>query len=692
MQKIQFFEFTSSRSVAGMFESSFSKVWEHGGVWGVLSLSSEKIESERVGSLLKDTVLDLIMNSVEEDRIKLFTEVLNKTRATLEKTVNEEDLSEKDIRLNIGLVLIIDSTLYFGKLGTVGFIIERNGKVLDIAEQLKKDEPVVISGNFEEDDIMVLLAEKADLTSRKDQKWQDFSESAGFLIGEAENEMSEDVSEPREDLPDFKLSDSNNEEIEIKSEVVGKVPIVDEEIGDTEDILHQSANPNDPKNFVRSKVKDFGHSLTQSISNIGNNLFPKLKIFFVSVYAKIGRGVTWIGETIIGPGKRVRYKMPGGDLYKRRRMILIALILIAGTSLYFSLNWLKKKNFESNQIKEYETLSTEIEAILSDAESQVLINKTEALKLLNNASSQIELMSGLEIANNRWEEFTSRKSEIEDKIDNRVRIEKPEVIADLKIWFENADPSDLVYYAGSLWLTDPTAKALYKVVADSREVEQVLSAGDGLGEPRYLEIVEDKFFIYDAKKGVLEYDLENNKLREVTGLSPTNLGNVAEISSYDSSLYFLASDSGKILKAGPAGSGFAYPQTRLQDESFKNAKDLEINGLIYTLGGGELIRYYVDTRDSQLAISGLNPKLGTADKFELLSSLKVLLLDTENKRVVVLDQPDGSSSIFKLHKQYTILESEDRYFNDLKEIVVAPAENTAYILDGFRVIKLLLNE
>ena len=67
-------------------------------------------------------------------------------------------------------------------------------------------------------------------------------------------------------------------------------------------------------------------------------------------------------------------------------------------------------------------------------------------------------------------------------------------------------------------------------------------------------------------------------------------------------------------------------------------------------------------------------------------------MDGDNKRLLVLNQPEGNSSIFKLDKQYSISKEEERYFNDLREVTVDLTTNTAYILDGFRVIKVSLDE
>lgn len=686
----------------GHFESSFFQTWSSGGVYGVLSLESKEHDVEKVGNLLQETSLDLVMNSVEEDRIKLLKEVLNSAKDTYEK-IFPEDIESS---LGFGVLLLLENTIYVGILGDVQCFIHRAGRTLNLSSAIEKTESPVFSGQLQQSDLVLLTTQVGAFSMDSfEETVASASSVAGFVLGdelaiEKLVECFENVSEVQEESglgSDETEVEKKEMEPELVSEDAKEIKeTVQEKVGDSV-VKDESAKIQDLpvlEEQVEKVVEEEKWAVVKdAFSNISKRISPIVQKFLTVIVEKPGKIVTWTYETVIGSGKKVgRYHMPGDNSMKRRRLVLLFFIIILAVGLYFSVSWIKTRNYIAEQQESYETLYSQIEVILTDAETKSVYSVDETNLLLKEARSKIEQLEQYEVESNDAQSLQQRALQIQDSVEGRIRLDNPDVVADIKISFENADPADIIFCNGSLLLTDPDARAVYKV-DENNDVSQVLSSSDGLRRPMYLELIDDTVYIYDAEEGMLAYSPDaEEKVRKVTGLSASTLGNVTEISSFDGALYFLIADEGKIMKASPAGSGFSYPYMRLQDDSFRTAKDLEINGLIYTLGGGELVRFYVDTKDNQVSISGVSPAIGAANNFELLASLKVLILDGDNKRLVVLNQPEGNSSIFKLYKQYSVSEEEERYFNDLREVTVDPATNTVYILDGFRVIKVSLDE
>ena len=70
---------------------TFTKSWTGGGVFGVIHLKDGKIDLEKVGQYLAQSILDLVMNSVEDDRIKLLEGILNQVEGSCQTVFVSED-------------------------------------------------------------------------------------------------------------------------------------------------------------------------------------------------------------------------------------------------------------------------------------------------------------------------------------------------------------------------------------------------------------------------------------------------------------------------------------------------------------------------------------------------------------------------------------------------------------------------
>lgn len=670
----------TDNSTDRMYSASVQKIWQGGGLFSIIEIESkEDLDLSRIGALIEDLVVDLVMNSVEEDRVKIVKGVIDGVFHQFDEYRKSESIDEDNLTLRLGIALVLDSVLYFGRLRNTSCYLRRDHNVIDLG---KSGESKVISGKLSEGDIILL---SFDNNINKDLLLRErinASSIKGLLIG-TDIDPAKIISEE----PDSIIVESD-EELE-KSEIEPKKDATHKEVEDFK--YPEPEVKDDPDKPEREDVVLKPNNVVLLLKNVWGFLRPKLIVAFKAILALGGNIFSWVWDTIVGPKKRGNYQMPGENSYKNRRILLLVIIVVLSLGLYISIRFVKESNYNRQIQEDYDELYMEIDSLLIDAESKISYSKEGALSDIETALPKIQELSAIEIEGNNYIELENKVTTIRDLIENRVRLSDPRVVSDIKIWYENAEPVDIVIYNGELWVSDQDNVCIYRISMDGESTKIALDRSSGLQSPTVLEVINDTLYVFDTKKGVMSYT-EETGLKEVVGLTVSALGNVTEMSSFDSALYFIAEGSNRLLKASPAGSGFGYPQLRLEDDVFSSSLDLEINGLIYASGSYGLTRFYVNTKDEQIGFSDIYPSIESLGKIELLSSLKLILLDNLNKRVIILSQPQGNSSLFKLENQITVMEGEERYFNDLREIVVDPSTNVAYLLDSFRVLEIALDE
>ncbi len=693
----------------------FSKTWSGGGVFGVIHLDNDKLDLEKIGKYLSQSALDLVMNSVEDDRIKLLDSILHQLKDS-SKTVFTSEGAEYDDSLSVRvcILLFLGENVYIGLLGKSGCYMGRGEKILNFSSLVEDASIKVISGKVGGADLFLLspnsvLYFPAGFETSANQILENFSMVIGDKVSVEEfanavDDIEEGISVPEQEESEDDDKEESGEVI-TEEEDMSTVDVAEEENVDLpEDDLKEMVVDEDFQYELEEVGEDSGvpmigeesrfkSALSNASTIFRTSVLPFLKKALSKFVRILGSVGSWVFETIVGFGGRSKYKTESTQRLKFRRILLIVCIILFGVGLFLSVRWIKSENATRELQEHYTAEYSRIENTLSEATSMASYNAGESRNMLLGVITDAEKLSGFEVENNSANQLAIEAKVIVDQIEKRVRLADPNVIADLKIEYENAELDDLILFDNNLWVSDSNSSVVYRVSPSDGTATAVFGRADGLSKPAYLEAIDDTLYIYDAEEGLFSAkkgDDGSYTLSSVTGLNPTTLGDVTEIAVYenDGSLYFLVSSESKVKKSSPVGSGFSYPQVRAEDPLFSNAEDIEITHVIYTLGdGGNFMRF-----EDNIEISDEVGELTDTGKFDLFAYSYAIILDRAGRRVVLLKQPEGGSVLFKMEKQFAVQEGEERFFNDLKEVAVDVANNRLYILDGFRIIEIDIDE
>ncbi|KKS31382.1 hypothetical protein A2380_02590 [candidate division WWE3 bacterium RIFOXYB1_FULL_43_24] len=247
----------------------------------------------------------------------------------------------------------------------------------------------------------------------------------------------------------------------------------------------------------------------------------------------------------------------------------------------------------------------------------------------------------------------------------------PEIFYDIKITDQSAEPNEIVSVGEHLIVTDPTSGKVYKSGTDVAKFDAETTAYPGIkslintdGKVGFLQ--NNKFFSYSPE--------------DPAGVTSFDMPGVEIINTYSDYLYGITGD--KLNRYQKEGA--QYSETLWgQSAEFKDARSLTVAYSIYLLtANGELTKYTSGNKNT-FEIKGVNGTLAGATK--VITDIdfdNIYILDPLNQRVVVLNT-DGV-----LIKQYT--HEPQVSWDSLKDITVTSDESTIYLLNGSKVMTLIL--
>ena len=245
---------------------------------------------------------------------------------------------------------------------------------------------------------------------------------------------------------------------------------------------------------------------------------------------------------------------------------------------------------------------------------------------------------------------------------------EPEILYDLKAINTEIVGKEILLTKESIVVLD-TQGTMYNSNIETPKFEQISVT---LPEIRNIINYGESIALVD-EKGFKSLNLENNA---VTTDIPGDFGVTQE---YLGSVYTIAGDS--LTKYSKGESDYT-DSIWGQNDIFKNAKDIAIDGAVYILTQDNLHKFLLG-EEEQFSITGLNEKLSNAIALIKTASFQnIYIADIDNNRVLVLDD-QGT-----LVKQYRPTGTKE--WNDIKDISVNNDETQLYVLNGSKIHRVSL--
>jgi hypothetical protein len=355
-----------------------------------------------------------------------------------------------------------------------------------------------------------------------------------------------------------------------------------------------------------------------------------------------------------------------------------------------------------------DTYDSEIAAVdkkVSEGKELMETDPTKARTVLKTALASAKKTKKIDHPENKAGERVSTISKLIDQIEKNVSLseenENFSIIMDAFVKFgEKAKISDMALYGDIIYLSDAANSSIYTFNITTKASGKISDSEDLLQSPSWIETSQTgNLFIYDKKQGMLKYSPDSGELKSLVGLTPRILGNITEMGVYgdNENLYFLSADSSKVYRSTIVGGGYSAPdKDYINFDGLTKATDLAIDANVFvSTQDAEKVYKFFSGKNDRFAITGLYDPLGTSAGLFIKQGFKDLyLLDSEKKRLVVLETPDNNRHKGQavLVKQYFYRGKRSNVFNNLIEIVVDAEKTNAYILENNKIYQVILEK
>jgi hypothetical protein len=187
--------------------------------------------------------------------------------------------------------------------------------------------------------------------------------------------------------------------------------------------------------------------------------------------------------------------------------------------------------------------------------------------------------------------------------------------------------------------------------------------------------------LYD-NKSIVQFKPQNNSWKKVDIDYPNQDVKITDIFVYNRRLYSLDAQNNQIYKHDGIKTGFSTGKEWIQNNTAElNAGiDLTIDGDVFSLSKNGAVYKYTNGAIQPFAISGIDPQLTSANKIFTYNDLNyIYILDTQNKRIVLLDKTG------RLKSQITADE-----FSYPADMIIEEQNAAAYVLDSNKLYQISL--
>ncbi len=710
-------------------------------IYGLVSISNRvKAETSRFNKFVWDGFLDGFL-SKDENIIARLKDALVASEFKLKELIRNDKVLEKEgVDLNLSVLIFKDNKVFVGILGEHKVFLFKN-KLVDLTELLERNKSNVGSTIVSQGDIFVVSFSKENFKESMGN-FKEVFEFEDFLNNVFEKEDSKGgaflATLEAEEKKEVKVVEKEEEVKQVgEKEEVGVVEEKEVEVG---------AKGEKFKEFLSAfwmKFKHYFGKLVEALSKKLSVLFEKIRFSLRNRYGRkrwykklqssssvksLARGIK--------PFKVDGYK---DKELKTRRFVALFLILILVLVVFLG----ARSAFESRQksllTNELNVLMEEWEGNLDSAQRKAFDEKDESLALLAGVSEELDAHLEELKSLGRYEklgeenlskisDFKDRISEISDMAQRIVGVREREgnmvLFLNSKLDFgEKSNPVDLrvskmtqIAKGENLYMVDAGEKAVFEIPLGGGDARKVLDPKGLLKDPRFVDLGnnpdEDALYVYDFVNGVLRAGRDEegkyNNFVSLSGLTPRSVGgeNVGAFAVFGptDSLNFLVPSESRIVRAlGFGGATYNLPSEYISHPSFENGTALFGDQYIYVLSKtpNGIKRFVPRTSlNSQLMVTGLDQDLQEITVGYTGSNMDrtLVVFDSEIKRFVQFTKPIeiGENLLHPgeivLKAQYEYRGNRENVFDDVRGIVISSDDSHMYVLDGFKIWKITLED
>lgn len=680
---------------------------------GTLGLSvslvaGESFDTSRAGSIIVSAIQDTYF-SLEEDPLTALENCIQQAQKALKEVLNREadEQIQKGVELDISLILYTDDYVYFAIFGNGLILLWRDNTIITISDGLKSREAYDIkvgSGHFKESDVFILATPQSTVQISEEEivksidtfSFENLSKDsqsfAGCSVLLIRNQVEEEVPELAESETYSTKNDTHDDEREHEE---GETP-------ETTEVISKSPSFTDRSKDFFSTMKEKVQQLRESEDGSPvQNWLGAVKSAALAVFEWLKTNV-WYG--VLGFKEQDSIRLRGAKSQANWRGIigLAIILLLVVYLLYSGIRGIAQMRSDNENTQRVEELLVEIDARITDADNlRKLDNENEARKHITEAE---DLISSAQEFNTLTDEVAKREHElirIKRLVNKIILIDDSAILTNLSAFVENAAPTDIEIIDNLLYVSDAENGKIYTVSLDGSEVNTIFTRDSGLSRP--ISITKNgigNLVIYDEELGILEADLANSVIAQVSGLSSNTVSGTLDLegfTSFDETMYiyYLNPDETAVKRSLFSNGVYGFPAVRYENAVFASGKDLEIDenfGKLYVLVNERqgIIRY-ADGVDNY-EVFGIPEDNGAADFIgadSMAVTLEYLLIGDSSKDTIALVTKgnDSNPGIGNFMGQFTISQG----FNAIKDIVVDEETNDLYVLDTTQILKIDLS-
>lgn len=372
----------------------------------------------------------------------------------------------------------------------------------------------------------------------------------------------------------------------------------------------------------------------------------------------------------IFPPRRIYLREEGGS---RRTLLTVAIILVVllATSIFFQLN----RDRSARENSQFSQNLTEAGQKYEEGKGLLGLNDALARKALLEAKQKAQSLQSLaKSQSNDWKKAEELLAKIEESLGQAqklYRISDAPIFLDLGLVKQGAEGQKIALYEKTLAVLDKNGTA-YSISVVNKS-SQILAGN--LKEAKFLAIHGDNVYVLDAE-GIKEISVKE-KTAKLKISKDGEWGQIAGVVAYAGNLYLLDKGKNQIWKYIRTETGFTDKKNYLNKDitpDFSRANSLTIDGAVWVSSGRNIIKY-LSGRPDAFATHGLDQDFDNLRAIYTNDNNKNLyILDSDNKRVVVLDKKGGY-----------VAQYQADFLSNAGDLAVSESEGKILVLAGSKI-------
>lgn len=624
-----------------------------------LEVQNNAVDAEDIGAMVFETMQNVFFEDLEKEPYSRFESALKAVNGSL-KQFKKEKVSGYIGNLNVIIAAIVGDELLLSQSGDAEAYLIRKRYVSVISDGLSEETTddvfsSIASGRIEGGDMVLFSSTRLLRYITKTD------------LAKCVNKNG--VAESLADIRDI-----------VATEMLGRIGltgVIFEQVSDSEVVEVEEEMEMVAKSVARASEPKSDMGMGEMAGKFLNKLKGYTKSVPKGKASNLAQGAKGFASKM---GSKVASGITSKGFGKDKILVsLVGLIIILVVGIFIA----KQQSAEQAQIDQLDKTLVSIQDKIAQAQTQAVSDKEQAKATLDKAYNDAKSVLNSGYYRDKATIYLLEIEEARDKIDNVIRIDKPNVMADLTS--KRSDVNALGFITIGERLFTYEYNALYELVLDQLQApltiddKESVVAATSFDDRGSLVFLTKSGKLIEYKDGNVSYmDTEEGTFHKGTALA-----------SWGNRIYVLDPASGQIWKYSYKGtqSAFGGAETYLIGKpDIADARDFAIDANIYLLkASGDIFKFFggqkVDFFINNPPSSGLEDATAiyTSDKLN-----QVFVMSAKTSKVLVFKK-DSHTGDLVYQSQY-LLDNVD----ELRDIYVDPAARTLYVLTKTKILSVNL--